>query len=326
MRWAGTPAPPPVKPGSDVPMASRTVRAAHAAAAGVVASRSLQQRLATVARAVAAVATGNPRAEAVHRLRISARRATAAITAFQPFVPRRQRRWFKKSLRRIRRAAGEARDLDVLTSRCRAAAAARQSAAAGVARQRLAEMLAKKRPQTRRGLEDEITRVQGCGWKKQTAALLVAVESAAMTETIDSYARRRSRRLVRRFLDHLDDRFRDDREIHRMRIATKKLRYALEVFAAAAPTAEIAACVRALRRLQSRLGEFTDHVAAAERLKLWSLREADDHARRAFAHASRQESVSANRARRTCIRWWTASRRETLARHLKRILQGKKTA
>ena len=75
-----------------------------------------------------------------------------------------------------------------------------------------------------------------------------------------------------------------------------------------------------------RLGEFTDHVAAAERLKLWSLREADDHARRAFAHASRQESVSANRARRTCIRWWTASRRETLARQLKRILQGKKTA
>ena len=185
-------------------MASRTVRAAHAAAAGVVASRFLQQRLATVARAVAAVATGNPRAEAVHRLRISARRATATITAFQPFVPRRQRRWFKKSLRRIRRAAGEARDLDVLTSRCRAAAAARQSAAAGVARQRLAEMLAKKRPQTRRGLEDEITRVQGCGWKKQTAALLVAVESAAMTETIDSYAHRRSRRLVRRFLTHLD--------------------------------------------------------------------------------------------------------------------------
>jgi CHAD domain-containing protein len=149
-----------------------------------VASRLLRQRLGAVARAIAAVATGKPRAEAVHRLRISARRAAAAITAFRSFVPRRQRRWFKKSLRRIRCAAGEARDLDVLTTRCRAAAAARSSAAGGVARKHLAEILAKKRPPTRRDLEDEITILQARDWNGKAAALLIAVESAATTETV----------------------------------------------------------------------------------------------------------------------------------------------
>jgi len=322
MQWAGTPAPVPCNPLVNSLMASRTVRAAHAVSAADVASRLLRQRLGTVARVVAAVATGKPRAETVHRLRISARRAAAAITAFRSFVPRRQRRWFKKSLRRIRRAAGEARDLDVLTARCRAVVAARPSAAGRAARKHLLEMLAKKRPPTRRELEDEITNLLARDWNGQAAALLAAVESAATTETIVSFARRRSRRLARRFLAHLDDRFRDDREIHRLRVHTKKLRYSLELFTAAAPTAEVTACIRELRRLQTRLGEFTDHAAAAERLRLWSQGEADDRARRTLVDASRQESALAKRARRGCIRWWTASRRDTLARQLKRILRG----
>jgi len=304
-------------------MGSRTVRAAHAASAVDVASRLLRQRLGAVARAIAAVATGKPRAEAVHRLRISARRAAAAITAFRSFVPRRQRRWFKKSLRRIRCAAGEARDLDVLTTRCRAAAAARSSAAGGVARKHLAEILAKKRPPTRRDLEDEITILQARDWNGKAAALLIAVESAATTETVVSFTRRRSRRLVRQFLTHLDHSLHDDRGIHRLRVHTKKLRYSLELFTAAAPTAEVTACVRALRRLQARLGEVTDHAAAAERLRLWSRGQVDDRARRTLLDASRRESASAKRVRRDCIRWWTASRRETLAQQLKRILRGK---
>jgi CHAD domain-containing protein len=218
-------------------------------------------------------------------------------------VPRRQRRWFKKSLRRIRRAAGEARDLDVLTMRCRAAAAARPPAAGGAARKHLADMLAKKRPPTRRELEDEITNLLARDWNGQAAALLVAIESAATTETIVSFARRRSRRLVRRFLAHLDHCLHDDREIHRLRVHPKKLRYSLELFTAAAPTAEVTACVRGLRRLQARLGEFTDHAAAAERLRLWSQGEADDRARRTLVDASRQESALAKQARRGCIRW-----------------------
>lgn len=304
-------------------MASRTVRAAYAASAVDVVSRLLRQRLKAVARAVAAVATGNPRAEAVHRLRISARRAAAAITAFRSFVPRRQRRWFKKSLRRIRRAAGEARDLDVLATRCRAAAAARPCAAGGTAREPLPEILAKKRSPTRRKLGNEITSLRARDWNGKAAALLVAVESAATTETIVSFARRRSRRLVRRFLAHLDHCLHDDPEIHRLRVHTKKLRYSLELFTAAAPAAEVTACVRALRRLQARLGEVTDHAAAAERLRLWSRGEVDDRVRRTLVDASRRELASAKRARRDCIRWWTASRREALARQLKRVLRGK---
>jgi len=287
------------------------------------ASRVLRKRLAAVGRAVALVSANNTRAEAVHRLRVSTRRASAAITAFRPLIPRRQRRWFKKSLRRMRDAAGEARDLDVLAARCREASAARSSEAGATARRRLKELLAKRRPETRRGLEAVIADLRRHDWKTKTAAVVAAVASAPTAETIAAFAGRRSRRLVGRFLARLDHRLRDERDIHRLRIETKKLRYVLEAFADGMQPAASAACDRTLRRLQGRLGEFTDHAAAAERLRLWLRHEEVARARQTLLAARRQESASANRAKRDCIRWWTASRREAVARHVRRALGGK---
>jgi CHAD domain-containing protein len=301
-------------------MASRTARATREALLEEFARRMLRQRLRAVGRAVSAVSSGNPRAEAVHRVRVAARRASATITAFRPLIPRRHRRWFKKSLRRIRDAAGEARDLDVLVLRCRAGTPVVPEP---TARQRLVEALARRRPETRRGLQAGIANLRSRDWEARTASLIAAVASAKKHQTIALFVHRRSRQLVGRFLDRLDDHLHDGREIHRLRIDTKKLRYMLEVFAAATPRAADTASDRTLRLLQTRLGEFTDHAAAAERLKHWSRRTRDPRARHALVDARRRESAAARRAKHGCTRWWAASRREAIARQLKRTLGGK---
>lgn len=303
-------------------MGSRTARATHEAPLGNVAGRLLRQRLRAVGRAVSAVSSGSPRAEAVHRLRVSARRASAAITAFRPLIPRRHRRWFKRSLRHIRQAAGEARDLDVLAVRCRTSNPADSET---VARRHLADVLSKRWPETRRGLQEGIRHLRPRDWEARTDSLIAAVASAKMEQTNAAFTRRRTRRLVGRYLVRLDDRLRSGRKIHRLRIETKKLRYALEVFAVALPTASGTACDRTLRQLQKRLGEFTDRAAAAARLKRWLRREEDARARQTLVAARRLESASAKRARRGCMRWWTESRREAIARRLRQF-QGAKTA
>ena len=86
----------------------------------------------TVANRLRRVARLLPRAakkpeedvEYVHDLRVSVRRATAALQMFAPFLPPTGYSQMIAQLRRIRGAAGRARDLDVLEERlCRLAVA-----------------------------------------------------------------------------------------------------------------------------------------------------------------------------------------------------------
>lgn len=287
---------------------------------GDVARRILRERLQAVARAAEAVASGKPTGTAIHRLRVSTRRAAAALVAYRPLVPRRQRRWFQRSLRRIRRTVGETRDLDVIIATCRPAPGGHgTSLAARVARRRLVEILAKRRMQAGRGLSGLVPD----GWNARSAAVLAAVQTAGTTEAIGSYTPRRSRRLFRRYLDRCDRRLRGGRGIHRLRIETKKLRYVLEALAAGMPPAGMVLSDRMLHHIQVRLGAFTDRAAAADRLAGWSRREKDDRARELLVKACRRESAAAARARRECIRWWDSSRRDRLVRRLKRVLGGK---
>ena len=48
--------------------------------------------------------------ENVHRLRVSTRRAVAAIKLYRDWLPRKELRWMRKRLKKIRRAAGVARE------------------------------------------------------------------------------------------------------------------------------------------------------------------------------------------------------------------------
>src|SRR5262249_55244587 len=55
----------------------------------------------------------NEDVEYVHQLRVGTRRAAAALRVFEDALPRKLLKATKRTLRRIRRAAGDARDWDV---------------------------------------------------------------------------------------------------------------------------------------------------------------------------------------------------------------------
>src|SRR4051812_6106546 len=84
------------------------------------ARRSLETRLAVIAHYLPLAAhLAEHDIEHVHRLRVATRRAGAALKLYRDWLPQKPARWMKKRLRKIRRAASEARDLDVLVERMR---------------------------------------------------------------------------------------------------------------------------------------------------------------------------------------------------------------
>ena len=83
-----------------------------------VAGRALRDRLQLVWRYLHRASQGaSTDTENVHQLRVSTRRTVAAIEIFANLLPRRRKHWMAKQVKRIRRAAGTARDLDVMLAR-----------------------------------------------------------------------------------------------------------------------------------------------------------------------------------------------------------------
>jgi CHAD domain-containing protein len=83
-----------------------------------VACRTLEARLAAIQYYLSLAAEkADEDVEYVHQLRVWVRRATAALRLYQELLPRRRLCWVRKQLKRVRRAANDARDCDVLLER-----------------------------------------------------------------------------------------------------------------------------------------------------------------------------------------------------------------
>jgi CHAD domain-containing protein len=287
-----------------------------------VARRTLRKRLDAVWTELAAAAGDRPAPERVHRLRVATRRTLAALEVFAGLLPERRCRWFQKRLRRLRRAAGEARDLDVLSEHIgRDSVGGSPLAPAQVARERLVTMLARRRDASRAPIcriRDELV---AANWLGRTERLLDDIGSRGRDRAFATHARRTFRPLVRRFFTKADRRLRSADDIHRLRIEGKKLRYAMEIFACVFPPRRRARTAEALERLQVTLGEFTDHAAAADRFRRWERADGAAAARHTIADLRARETEAADRARRAFTKWWSPSRRRWLRRKLERTLR-----
>jgi CHAD domain-containing protein len=283
------------------------------AAVGQVAMRTLRGRLRAVWAEAHAAAEGTA-PEHVHRLRVATRRTLAAFDVFRDVLPAKRAAWFRKRLRLLRRAAGDARDLDVLTGRLG------QNDARPSARARLVAMLSKQRTVSRGPIRELYERLAEDDWQGRVDELLERVAERGRRTTFGDYARRRYGPLVDHFFAAADRRLRDADEIHQARIEAKKLRYAVEIFAGVFPAATLARCQDALERLQETLGTFTDHASAADRFRRWSRDENMRSDRDTLAAFRRREDALAEEARRAFAAWWSRSQRRALKRTLQRSL------
>lgn len=254
--------------------------------------------------------------EHVHQLRVWTRRAAAALRMFHDFLPRRRRKWVASQLKRVRRAAGDARDLDVLQERLREWS---------------------NPPVDLTPLRDDVAR--------RRKAAQPAIVEVYRELTDDAVLKRRCRKLIARI------RFRGDcgegeprygpwadvqlqdvlepfyraasadlsnlENLHAFRIAGKRLRYTMELLAGAYPRSFRKQLYGEIALLQDKLGLINDHRVAHARYVAWA-EQADAAPEQCAASAdllrrlAEFEAAQLDSQRQAFFNWWTPVQIESI--------------
>ncbi len=212
----------------------------------------------------AAVLSAQP--EGVHQMRVAVRRIRSAISSLKKVLPAEDRRWVAEELGWLSGALGPARNLDVFTSELL------QAARAGLQDERGWDDLAAVLDRLRRTAYDRV-RVEllserypatmlrllrwfeAHGWRGHRESEASALLSCPISEIAPRVFDRRRRRVAQ--LSKGFDRL-TPRERHKLRIATKKLRYTNELFGSLFNEDDLRKFVGKLKRLQDDLGYAND--------------------------------------------------------------------
>ena len=232
-----------------------------------VAARALRGRLGSVLHYLALAAEkADEDVEYVHLLRVWTRRAGAAVRLYKKLIPRRRHSWLKKQLKRVRRAANDARNCDVLlerlakeqpsdaTKRClKLVRAERAEAQAGVVA--VYERLWHGNESMRR-LERLVERVESRGKKTHSS-----------TDHFGDWAHAHFRPVVERFFAALPTDKTDVLALHQFRICNKELCYDMELLTGAFPDELRTRLYPSILVIQDRQGEIIDLATAKTRIQ-----------------------------------------------------------
>jgi CHAD domain-containing protein len=204
---------------------------------------------------------------AVHRSRVASRRLREVLPPMRDVLPRHAAERARLAVRRVTRALGSVRELDVAIGLFDELAEAHGLAAA--ARQVVRRTMVRERDATLGRLRTALPARRG-ERLKATLAVLVAQTGpdlaavARLTSAVDRRVARRGGR-VRKALDRAGSLYVPER-LHKVRIAVKQLRYALEV-AGDARRSRTTARVAQLRAIQDLLGRAHDLHVLGERVR-----------------------------------------------------------
>lgn len=249
--------------------------------------------------------------EHVHRLRVSTRRAVAALRLYRDWLPNKKRRRIKQRLKQIRRAAGDARDLDVLALSIENDLG--ESAAAALAqvkeqRQAVQPAILEVAEECRRN--DRLIR--------KTGALLDRL--AAPQDHDDASQPVCFRTWAENQLSHIADEFlraapadgADTKTLHQFRIQGKALRYAIELLAPAFGPQLREEIYPVIEELQERLGRVQDCVAGAAHLRKLARDAPGAEASQLFDQLASHQDAQLEELLAEFHQWWTPDRIATL--------------
>jgi hypothetical protein len=217
----------------------------------------LRARLTVLDRALL-VARKTPSEDALHDLRVAARRYSQALRLFAEFLDPKRVKQMRSRLRRLMDHAGAVRNLDVTQ---------RVLESAGVRDVQLTETLMAERAELQSRLLKHLTRWRGNRSVKRWRKWLRPTEPTGKTWNREAPAAQNAHRVLPRLLDELFAAGAraiargTERELHRFRLLGKRFRYSLELFADAYG-ANTETCLRRLRVLQDHLGSINDCVTA----------------------------------------------------------------
>jgi CHAD domain-containing protein len=231
-----------------------------------VAARTLQSRLGAVLKLLPLAANkAHEDIEYIHELRVWTRRATAALDLYAELMPRRQFFWIKKQLKRVRKAANEARDCDVHIARLK-------QQYSGRATKHWLIGLRAERQRSQKAVIDAYDRLRrDHRFERRIDKLLQKVldriqdKVGAAPKRFVLWAQEHLSPLVEQFFAAIPSDRTDEAALHRLRICGKQLRYDMELLAGAFPAEFRTELYATIEAMLDRLGEINDLVTA----KIW---------------------------------------------------------
>jgi CHAD domain-containing protein len=241
-------------------------------------------------------------AEAIHDLRVSARRLSAVLSLWRSLLVEAPRLRAARRLRRLRRAIGAAREHEVHAADLETRLP-RQTLAVRLA---IGEPLEQLRAEVERGRASAAKRVSvrrperildriPRALEGMRGRLTATPELLADARTRLGAAEQAARAGIAEALHTLDD-----QPLHAARIAVKKWRYTLETFASVAGAPAGAPDLRHLRAVQEALGDVHDRAVLRDLIARW-IRELRSRGLETHADALRPLTLEIEVERRAAI-------------------------
>lgn len=286
-----------------------------------VARQTMQARLAAVQHYLPLAAEkADEDVEHVHQLRVFSRRADAALKLYADLLPEKRARWLAKQLRRIRHAANDARDYDVLGQLW-----AREHSE--VQAESLLVHVQERRTSAQQFVIAIHEQMQGDQrLEDRIAKLLQRVRPRGKNKgklkktPFGEWARRQLRPLVQKFFQAAPGHREDVAALHQFRIRSKELRYALELLSGAFPPALRETLYPAIETLQDKLGQINDHATARVRLRERLDEVTDPAERRHLRQLFAKERTRFEQACHDFLAWWTQERQHALRAEFEAVL------
>ncbi len=246
----------------------------------ILAARSLRKQVRVIGEHFGGVRLGED-IECVHRARVASRRLRAVLAMYGDCWKRKQVKGWKRQVRELGRGLSEARDNDVQIEFLAGKLAAVSDVALVPGIARLLNHAEQQRQWLQPRVLQAIDRLEGSGVLKemQAAARRLLDDSDERPIVPDAAASRRAAKKIRKRLKELLTEAaglqsaENVQQHHAMRIATKRLRYMLEL-ARPRQSPDLDATTTIIKKLQTLLGEIHDCDVWAENLVAFTRTEA----------------------------------------------------
>jgi CHAD domain-containing protein len=245
----------------------------------------------------------------VHQLRIATRRGIAMMDVFRDYLSQKQIQKTARLLKRIRRVAARARDLDVLIQK-------RGSV------DRPDRTLIKRLKKKRRKAQGPIVEVNRTIRRDRRFAVQVdklvsslKKNKLAAEHSFDHCARRSLGHALLEFFQKMPEEVEDLEELHRFRIAAKRFRYRMEVLELAFEPKMFTRLTRDIKSLQDMLGELNDHSVALECFQRMRRK-----GEKVAGRVVREEKQGLKQSKQRFVQWWTVDKALAIWDHVESLV------
>ena len=245
-----------------------------------------------------------PRPKHVHQLRVNTRRAIAVLLIFEGLFDPKDIKWMTTKLHRIRRAAGNARDLDVLLQR--------YASGPGTNHRKLLRRIRKDRRQSQGPMKRLQRQLIESEKLQQRIARLMDVAVSGSLPSNSVLVRTMHKRLEATVSDFLVvaqvvEAKRDAKSLHQLRIRSKELRYVMEFCNPILIDNLRDNIYPIVVDLQSQLGRINDHASASRRFSKWQKSEPSQRWGKLFCKQRSNEKAQLRKSIKQFKKWWTPS-------------------